>query len=122
MISNTIFYVLIIPLLVFMFYSYQYKNPYLLFMSALMLVIVGLMFYTGTIFVDNGSRVCEVVVSNSTIVSNTTTSYQYADFCYSITNTTLNFNQVTFGTVFLVISLYFIFQAVLGVMDNKNSN
>lgn len=87
-----------------------------------MLILVGLMFYTGTIFVDNGSRVCEVVVSNSTIVSNTTTSYQYADFCYSVTNTTLNFNQVTFGTVFLVISLYFIFQAVLGVMDNKNSN
>lgn len=120
--SNTIFYVLIIPLLVFMFYSYQYKNPYLLFMSALMLVFIGLMFYTGTIFIDNGSRTCEVVVSNSTILSNTTTSYQYDSFCYNLTNTSLNFNQVTFGTVFLVISLYFIFQAVLGVMDNNNSD
>lgn len=109
---------LLIPFLVFIYYAYQYKNPYILLGAGVIAVLLGTMFYNGTIFVDDGSKMCQTVIANTTVISNVT-SYNYTNYCYIITNNRINYSQTIIGSLFMIFALYFIFQAGIGTLYNK---
>jgi hypothetical protein len=110
--------ILLLPFIL-LYLGYQYKNPYIILLAGVGILLIAMFFWTKSIVFEDYSQVCETVVANSTTIDNTTVAYTYTNFCYDVTNSKIGFNQTIFGTFFVILSLYVIYQGVLATVARK---
>lgn len=120
MIPDVVAILLVVPLLVLAFYAYQYKNPILLIFCAVIAAIIAVLSFTGVVYINDGSKVCEVVVNQSVTVDASTTQYSYTNYCYTLSNEKLTFKQTVLGSFFALLTLYLLYQATLGLFFTKD--
>lgn len=111
------FYLLIIPGLVLIFYAYHFKNPILLVFSAMMALLVMSLAFSGRLSIEHENEVCTFTSTNSTTVGNVS-STETTSYC-TVPTVTYSFNDRMLGILFLLLSLYLLYQAALGLFFVK---
>ena len=110
--------ILLLPFIL-LYLGYHYKNPYIILFAGVGILLIATFFWTKSIVFEDYSQVCETVVANSTIIDNSTIGYDYTSFCYDVTNSKIGFNQMLLGTFFVILSIYVVYQGVLGAVARK---
>lgn len=109
----TYFYLLVVPILVLCWLAYQYKNPFLLIFAALLVIVLASLAYTGKVSFDQEKQRCDVV---STTHEDNSSTVETTCELVTINNT---FYGRMMGLLLLFLSMYLLFQAVLGVFFVK---
>lgn len=105
-------------LLLYFMNSLDSEKPMMWVLKLIILFFVASMVLLVPKAVSDGVNVCETVVSNSTVLSASVTSYEYAAFCYDRPEgTTVSFLKTTQLLYYLLLGFTIVYVGIWGVLS-----